>query len=87
VLDDDVTSTAQEGFYVVYLFAETLDRVYLSLNQGVTAHVDRFRKRARHSQRSRHARSCAGKRKYCDPRLRSQPSVSTLRLISPPPVT
>ena len=43
VLDTEVTATAQEGLYVVYLFAETLDRVYLSMNQGVTAHREYFR--------------------------------------------
>ncbi|MFC1485720.1 MrcB family domain-containing protein [Candidatus Latescibacterota bacterium] len=30
-----VTETAQEGFYPVYLFSQSLDRVYLSLNQGM----------------------------------------------------
>jgi len=35
--DPYVTSTAQEGYYPVYLFAEDLTRVSLSLNQGVTA--------------------------------------------------
>ena len=44
VLDEDVTTTAQEGFYLVYLFAADLERAYLSMNQGVTAHLDRFRK-------------------------------------------
>jgi len=36
VLDPDVTMTPQSGFYLVYLFSERMDRVYLSLNQGVT---------------------------------------------------
>ena len=31
-----VTETAQEGFYPVYLFNRSLDRVYLSLNQGMS---------------------------------------------------
>src|SRR5215218_7493921 len=39
-LDEDVTTTAREGLYVVYLFSEPLDRAYLSMNQGVTAHLD-----------------------------------------------
>ena len=43
VLDLEVTATAQEGLYVVYLVASSLDRVYLSMNQGATAHRDRFR--------------------------------------------
>jgi 5-methylcytosine-specific restriction protein A len=33
--DPLVTETAQEGFYPVYLFNRSLDRVYLSLNQGM----------------------------------------------------
>jgi MrcB-like, N-terminal domain len=43
VLDEEVTTTAQEGLYVVYLFTATLDRVILSMNQGVTAHREHFR--------------------------------------------
>lgn len=43
VLDPEVTTTAQEGLYIVYLFADTLERVYLSMNQGVTAHREYFR--------------------------------------------
>jgi hypothetical protein len=45
VLDEDVTTTAQEGLYFVYLFAESLDRAYLSMNQGVTAHFEYFKAR------------------------------------------
>jgi MrcB-like, N-terminal domain len=44
VLDVEVTTTAQEGLYVVYLFADTLERVYLAINQGVTAHREYFRR-------------------------------------------
>ena len=40
VFDPVVTTSAQRGFYIVYLFAEDLGAVYLSLNQGATA-VDR----------------------------------------------
>ena len=36
VLNEDETSSAQRGMYVVYLFAEDRKTVYLSLNQGVT---------------------------------------------------
>jgi MrcB-like, N-terminal domain len=43
VLDEDVTTTAREGLYAVYLFAEPLDHVHLSMNQGVTAHYERLR--------------------------------------------
>ncbi|WP_243706038.1 MrcB family domain-containing protein [Micromonospora sp. KC721] len=41
VLDPDVTTTAQEGLYVVYLFRKDLSRVYLSMNQGATQHQRR----------------------------------------------
>jgi hypothetical protein len=36
VLDPDVTTSPTRGTYVVYLFNDSLDRVALSLNQGVT---------------------------------------------------
>lgn len=38
VLDPDVTTTAQEGLYIVYLYRVDLSRVYLSMNQGATQH-------------------------------------------------
>jgi hypothetical protein len=38
VLNPEVTTTAQQGLYVVYLFDASISRVYLTLNQGVTAH-------------------------------------------------
>lgn len=38
VLDKDVTTTAQEGLYVVYLYRADLSCVYLSMNQGATQH-------------------------------------------------
>ncbi len=34
--DENITSTPKKGFYVVYLFSENLQRVYLSINQGWT---------------------------------------------------
>jgi len=37
IVDPDVTTTAQRGIFVVYLFAADLARVYLTVNQGVTA--------------------------------------------------
>ncbi|MBM7555788.1 McrB family protein [Halanaerobacter jeridensis] len=36
IMDQDITTTTREGVYVVYLFAEDMSRVYLTLNQGVT---------------------------------------------------
>lgn len=38
VLNKDVTTTAQEGLYVVYLYRRDLSYVYLSMNQGATQH-------------------------------------------------
>jgi len=35
VFDPIVTESAQNGYYPVYLFSRSLDRVYLSLNQGM----------------------------------------------------
>jgi len=37
IMDPLITRTTQNGFYAVYLFNSSIDRVYLSLNQGVTA--------------------------------------------------
>jgi len=36
VMDPEVTTTQQTGYYVVYLFSVDMKRVYLSLNQGIT---------------------------------------------------
>jgi hypothetical protein len=41
VLDPDQTKTAQEGIYIVYLYSADMTRLYLSLNQGFTAHQKR----------------------------------------------
>lgn len=38
ILDDDQTETTQEGIFLVYLYSSSLDKVYLSLNQGFTRH-------------------------------------------------
>jgi hypothetical protein len=40
VLDSDQTTTAKRGIYPVYLYNHDLSRVYLSLNQGFTRHID-----------------------------------------------
>ncbi|SCL30081.1 protein of unknown function [Micromonospora pallida] len=45
VLDPEVTTTAQEGLYVVYLFRKDLPRVYLSMNQGATQHYQNAQKK------------------------------------------
>lgn len=43
ILDPDVTTTAQRGLYVVYLFDVGTQHVFLSMNQGATAHLDYYR--------------------------------------------
>jgi MrcB-like, N-terminal domain len=43
VFDPAETKTAQRGMYIVYLFAEDMTTVALSLNQGVTEVVNRYR--------------------------------------------
>ncbi|MDF7775913.1 DUF3578 domain-containing protein [Sphingomonas sp. AOB5] len=37
IFDSLITSTAQSGYYLVYLFKSDLSGIYLSLNQGVTS--------------------------------------------------
>ena len=39
LLDEDVTTTATDGLYLVYLFTSRMDAVYLSMNQGATQHL------------------------------------------------
>ncbi len=36
IMDEDITTTTQEGVYVVYLFSEDMSKLYLTFNQGVT---------------------------------------------------
>lgn len=36
IMDPEITDTTQRGFYLVYLFKENMEGVYLSLHQGVT---------------------------------------------------
>lgn len=42
ILDPDVTTTAQRGLYIVYLYDVTTQTVVLSMNQGATAHRDHY---------------------------------------------
>jgi MoxR-like ATPase len=35
IMNKDITNTTQEGVYVVYLFSQDMERVYLTFNQGV----------------------------------------------------
>lgn len=43
ILDPDVTSYATRGQYLVYLYSHDLATVYLSMNQGFTAHSEAAR--------------------------------------------
>lgn len=45
ILNSEITSSAKEGIYVVYLFDMNIDHVYLCQGQGVTAIEDEFKKR------------------------------------------
>lgn len=36
ILNRDITTTTEEGFYIVYLFSENMQEVYLTIAQGVT---------------------------------------------------
>ncbi len=42
VFDLDITNSAQDGFYIVYLFKSDMSGVYLSLNQGWTQYERQF---------------------------------------------
>jgi hypothetical protein len=42
VFDQGITTTAREGYYIVYLFDSKMQSVYLSLNQGWTQYEDRY---------------------------------------------
>jgi MrcB-like, N-terminal domain len=42
IFDPDETDTPQEGIYIVYIYATSLDRVVLTLNQGVTRLRQKF---------------------------------------------
>lgn len=45
VLDKKINATMQEGIYIVYLFSSDMERVYLTLNQGVTNYKNNYGKR------------------------------------------
>lgn len=40
ILDTAITNSVQSGYYVVYLFSESMERVYLTLGFGVTGNPD-----------------------------------------------
>lgn len=43
IFDKSITTTAQRGFYIVYLFRKDMEGVYLSLNQGTTYLQQKFK--------------------------------------------
>ena len=47
VFDVLITETAQSGYYPVYLFREDMRGVFLSLNQGVTEIINKYKAEAR----------------------------------------
>lgn len=42
IFDKRITNTPQKRFYIVYLFAEDMSGVYLSLNQGYTWYRNKY---------------------------------------------
>ncbi len=48
ILDKRNTTTTQNGQYIVYLFAEDMQSVYLTFNQGVTAPIEERGRREGH---------------------------------------
>lgn len=53
IFDRSITESAQDGYYVVYLFREDFDGIYLSLNQGVTTVREQYGTDAKHALRIR----------------------------------
>ncbi len=43
IFDSSITTTAQKGYYIVYLFDSEMGGVYLSLNQGWTQYEQKFK--------------------------------------------
>lgn len=48
VINNKETDGAQEGVYVVYLFSEDMENVYLTLNQGVSRIIDKNGRKKAH---------------------------------------
>ncbi|WP_426711448.1 MrcB family domain-containing protein [Cetobacterium sp. SF1] len=45
IFDKEITTSAQRGYYLVFLFNENMDKLYLSLNQGWTYYQKTFGKK------------------------------------------
>ena len=39
IMNKDITKSTQSGYYIVYLFSEDMERLYLTLAQGVTKRI------------------------------------------------
>ncbi len=59
VFNPEVTTSALRGYYVVYLFAADMTRVYLCLGQGVTTVYEEFKRGGRDELRRRAQLICA----------------------------
>lgn len=64
ILDNKIGATMQEGVYIVYVFSSDMERVYLTLNQGVTNYRNNYGKRRTIEYLKNEARKI---RKYFDP--------------------
>lgn len=42
IFDQDITTSAQHGFYIVFLFSADMKRIYLSLHQGFTHYHNKY---------------------------------------------
>ncbi|WP_236736150.1 MrcB family domain-containing protein [Bacillus mycoides] len=60
ILDKEITTSPQEGFYVVYLVRKDLQGFYLSLNQGTTYIADKYRNQKPRDQMRKIAESLRG---------------------------
>lgn len=43
IFDKDITTTAEYGYYIVYLFSADMKKIYLSLNQGWTYFKEQYK--------------------------------------------
>jgi 5-methylcytosine-specific restriction enzyme A len=58
VFDREITTSAQQGYYIVYLFDAQMEGVYLSLNQGWTQYHKQFGVNAGRAAIQETARGC-----------------------------
>ncbi|QQY80174.1 uncharacterized protein DUF3578 [Keratinibaculum paraultunense] len=51
LFNKNITTSAQEGVYIVYLFSKDMERVYLTLNQGSTSIENKYKGKRNKAQR------------------------------------